>query len=216
MIPGRCRRASLGLPPTERIARARPRPSTGVSLVSLRPIRLLLLLLAVGAAVGLALVRPLPGRATGASSSTPTVADPLPPLTRTLRRARRTVASREPEAGVFGARVVSYAKRFLGVPYSYGGSTPRSGFDCSGLVRYVYSHFGVSLPHSSFADLLRGRRVGRWHLRPGDLVFFYDAGHVGIYVGRQRFIDAPHTGSVVRISSMREYGSFSGARRLKP
>lgn len=182
----------------------------------MRPIRLLLLLLAVGAALGLALVRPLPGRATGGSSSTPTVADPLPPLSETLRRAKRALATRQPETQVFGTRVVTYAKRFLGVPYVYGGSTPRSGFDCSGLVRFVYSHFGVSLPHSSFADLLRGRRVGRWQLRPGDLVFFYGAGHVGIYVGRQRFIDAPHTGSVVQISSMREYGSFSGARRLKP
>jgi len=175
-----------------------------------------MLLLALGAALGLALVRPLPGRATGGSGSTAPAADPLPSLTKTLRRAQRTLASRQPEPELFGARVVKYAKRFLGVPYVYGGSTPRSGFDCSGLVRYVYSHFGVTLPHSSFADLYRGRHVGRWHLRPGDLVFFYDAGHVGIYVGRQRFIDAPHTGSVVRISSMQEYGSFSGARRLEP
>jgi cell wall-associated NlpC family hydrolase len=184
----------------------------------MRPIRLLLLLLAVGGAVTLALVRPLPGRATEASgSTTPTAADPLPPLAKTLQRAKRTLASEQPEPGVvFGSRVVQYAKRFLGVPYVYGGSTPRAGFDCSGLVRYVYSHFGVELPHSSFADLLRGSHVGRWHLRPGDLVFFYGAGHVGIYVGRQRFIDAPHTGSVVRISSMREYGSFAGARRIKP
>jgi cell wall-associated NlpC family hydrolase len=191
-------------------------PFDGISLVFMRPIRFLMLLLALGAGLGLALVRPLPGRATGDSGSTATVSDPLPPLTKTLRLAQRTLASRQPEPGIFGARVVDYAKRFLGVPYVYGGSMPRSGFDCSGLVRYVYSHFGVSLPHSSFADLYRGRRVGRWHLHPGDLVFFYDAGHVGIYVGRQRFIDAPHTGSVVRISSMREYGSFSGARRLKP
>lgn len=194
-------------------------PFDGSLFLSMRIIRLLLLLLAVAAALGLALVRPLPGRATGeaSSASTPTpAANPLPPLRKTLRRAKRRLAAREREAQVaFGSRVVKYAKRFLGVPYVYGGVSPRSGFDCSGLVRYVYSHFGVSLPHSSFADLWRGRRVSRWHLRPGDLVFFYDAGHVGIYVGRQRFIDAPHSGAVVRISTMGAYSGYYGARRLR-
>lgn len=184
----------------------------------MRPIRLLLVLLALAAAVGLALVRPLPGRATEGSASTATgTEDLLPPLAKTLRRARRHLSSHEPEVVTFGARVVRYARRFLGVPYSYGGTSPGTGFDCSGFVRYVYSHFGISLPHSSFSDLWRGRRVSRWHLRPGDLVFFYDAGHVGIYVGGQRFIDAPHTGAVVRISTMGAYGaSYYAARRLDP
>jgi cell wall-associated NlpC family hydrolase len=185
----------------------------------MRPIRLLLLLLALATAVTMGLLRPLPGRATGTTGTpTPTpTSDPMPPLTRTLRRAKRRLASREREAyAAFGVRVVKYARRFIGVPYSYGGSSPRSGFDCSGLVRYVYSHFGISLPHSSYADLSLGRRVGRGHLRPGDLVFFYGAGHVGIYVGRQRFIDAPHTGAVVHISTLSDYGSaYDGARRLR-
>jgi peptidoglycan DL-endopeptidase CwlO len=115
----------------------------------------------------------------------------------------------------FGIRVVSYARHFIGIPYRYGGSTPRSGFDCSGLVRFVYRHFGITLPHSSWADLSRGRRVSRWSLRPGDLVFFYDAGHVGIYVGGGHFIDAPHTGTRVRISTMHAYsGGYYGARRF--
>ena len=92
----------------------------------------------------------------------------------------------------------SFARHLLGVPYRYGGARPATGFDCSGFVRYVYGHFGVSLPHSSFADFWRGRRVGRWQLKPGDLVFFDGAGHVGIYVGHGRFIHAPHTGTVVR------------------
>lgn len=192
-------------------------PFDGSLFPSMRPIRFLFLLLALAATVGLALVRPLPGRATGGAGSTTTgsdgTVDLLPPLTKTLRRAKRRLTSHEPEP--FGARVVSYARRFLGVPYVYGGSSPRTGFDCSGLVRFVYSHFGVSLPHSSFADLWRGRRVTRWHLRPGDLVFFYDAGHVGIYIGRQRFIDAPHTGTVVRISTMSAYGgAYYAARRI--
>jgi cell wall-associated NlpC family hydrolase len=116
----------------------------------------------------------------------------------------------------FGLRVVSYAKHFLGVPYVYGGSTPR-GFDCSGFVRYVYAHFGVTLPHSSYAQFSDGRRVRRGSLHPGDLVFFDSVGHVGIYVGNGRFIHAPHSGTRVRIERFSGwYGTrFSGARRLK-
>jgi peptidoglycan DL-endopeptidase CwlO len=114
----------------------------------------------------------------------------------------------------FGSRVVSYARHFLGIPYRWGGSSPRSGFDCSGLVRFVYSHFGIGLPHSSWADLAHGRRVSRGSLRPGDLVFFYDASHVGIYAGDGRFIDAPHTGARVRVSTMSHYGYYS-ARRFR-
>jgi cell wall-associated NlpC family hydrolase len=115
----------------------------------------------------------------------------------------------------FGIRVVSYARHFIGIPYRYGGSTPRSGFDCSGLVRFVYRHFGIALPHSSWADLSHGHRVSRRSLRPGDLVFFFGAGHVGIYVGGGRFIDAPHSGTRVRISTMGAYSSFYSARRLR-
>lgn len=113
-----------------------------------------------------------------------------------------------------GVRAVAYAKRFLGVPYQWGGSSP-GGFDCSGLVRYVYQRFGVDLPHSSYADFNLGRRVGRWGLKPGDLVFFSGLGHVGLYVGRGRFIHAPHTGTSVQISSLSKWGgSYAGARRL--
>ena len=118
-------------------------------------------------------------------------------------------------AASFGVRVVSYARHFIGIPYRYGGSTPGSGFDCSGLVRFVYSHFGIALPHSSWADLSHGHRVSRGSLRAGDLVFFYGAGHVGIYVGRGRFIDAPHTGTRVRISTMGAYSGYYGARRFR-
>jgi cell wall-associated NlpC family hydrolase len=113
-----------------------------------------------------------------------------------------------------GPRAVAYAKRFLGVPYRWGGSGPH-GFDCSGLVRYVYKRFGVDLPHSSYADFSLGRRVGRWALKPGDLVFFSGLGHVGLYVGHGRFIHAPHTGTRVQISKLRDWsGSYDGARRV--
>jgi cell wall-associated NlpC family hydrolase len=116
----------------------------------------------------------------------------------------------------FGLRVSDYAKRFLGIPYLYGGSSPSSGFDCSGLVRYVYAHFGVSLAHSSYAQFTSGRSVDRRALRPGDLLFFDDLGHVGIYIGNGRFIDAPHSGARVAIETLDGWyaAQFDGARRI--
>ena len=116
----------------------------------------------------------------------------------------------------FGERVARYARRLLGVPYTYGGSSPQSGFDCSGLVRYVYQRFGVTLPHSSYADFDLGRPVSRVSLKPGDLVFFDGLGHVGLYIGGGRFIHAPHTGTRVQVASITGWyaGAFDGARRL--
>jgi cell wall-associated NlpC family hydrolase len=178
----------------------------------MRRLRLLLVMLAVAFAVTLSLLRPHAGRASGEAATGATVANtenlpessPLPARAARKRASRRLAAARRLHARmVFRHRLVRYASHFVGVPYRYGGSSPRTGFDCSGFVRYVYSHFGVSLPHSSFADLLRGRRVSRNNLLPGDLVFFDGAGHVGIYVGHDRFIHAPHTGTVVRIETMR-------------
>jgi cell wall-associated NlpC family hydrolase len=190
--------------------------------------RLLLLLLAAVFTIGLALLRPFPGRAAGAVASTGTRTTstgdpPAPPsfepgLSRLTTRPRRRLAARRhaDQSLLFGRRVVDFARRLIGVPYRYGGTSPGTGFDCSGFVSYVYSHFGLSLPHSSFADLLRGRRVGRRQMHPGDLVFFDGAGHVGIYVGEDRFIHAPHSGTAVRISTMRGWyaSRFVEARRL--
>ena len=112
--------------------------------------------------------------------------------------------------------VVTYARHLLGVRYSYGGSSPRSGFDCSGFTRFVYAHFGVALPHYSVAQFNLGRRVARRGLKPGDLVFFNGLGHVGIYVGHGRFIHAPHTGTRVSVQPLRGWYSarFVGARRV--
>jgi hypothetical protein len=118
------------------------------------------------------------------------------------------------EPVTIGDRAVDYAKRFIGVPYRWGGSSPGSGFDCSGLVRFVYQRFGVSLPHSSYADFNLGQRVSRWALKPGDLVFFNGLGHVGMYVGNGLFIHAPHTGTSVQISSLAGHSGYDGARRL--
>ena len=81
------------------------------------------------------------------------------------------------------AKVVRFARHFLGIRYSYGGTSPRSGFDCSGFTRFIYAHFGITLPHYSGAQFDRGRRVSRAGLRPGDLLFFDGLGHVGMYIG---------------------------------
>jgi cell wall-associated NlpC family hydrolase len=111
--------------------------------------------------------------------------------------------------------VVGIAMRYLGTPYVWGGASP-SGFDCSGFVMYVYAQMGVSLPHSSYAQYGYGSPVSMSQLQPGDLVFFDGLGHVGIYVGGGSFIHAPHTGDVVKISSLTGWyaSTFVGGRRL--
>jgi peptidoglycan DL-endopeptidase CwlO len=114
------------------------------------------------------------------------------------------------------ARIVHFARRYLGVRYVWGGTSPASGFDCSGFTRFVYAHFGRSLPHYSGAQWGLGRPVSRVGLRPGDLVFFSGLGHVGLYIGGGRFIHAPHTGASVEIDSLNSsYGAgYDGARRI--
>ena len=111
--------------------------------------------------------------------------------------------------------VVAIAEHYLGVPYVWGGASP-NGFDCSGLVMYVFAQVGVSLPHSSYSQYGMGSPVSRDQLQPGDLVFFDGLGHVGIYVGGGSFIHAPHTGDVVKISSISGWyaSTYVGARRL--
>lgn len=120
----------------------------------------------------------------------------------------------QPQADI-GLRASKYARRFLGVRYRYGGASPRTGFDCSGFVAYVFRHFGVKLPHYTVAQYRRGRHVPRRALEPGDLVFFDGLSHVGLYIGRGRFIHAPHTGAHVRLEQLRYGGSYDGAVRVK-
>jgi len=112
--------------------------------------------------------------------------------------------------------VVQYAMSQLNTPYVWAGSAP-GGFDCSGLVMWAYAQVGVSLPHSSYAQYGYGVPVSRDQLQPGDLVFFDGLGHVGIYIGGDQFVHAPHTGDVVKISSLGESwyaATYVGARRI--
>jgi cell wall-associated NlpC family hydrolase len=190
----------------------------------MRKPRLLLVLCSLAFALAIVLLKPLPGRADPGDVApvpdpNPANTDPVVPSLPIVHAApvRRPAALVHRALHVpLGDKVVRYAKHLLGVRYVWGGSSPASGFDCSGLVRYVYGHFGVRLAHSSFAQFTSGIRVNRGALKPGDLVFFDGLGHVGIYIGGGRFIHAPHSGTRVRIESLGGWYSngFDGARRL--
>ena len=114
-------------------------------------------------------------------------------------------------------QIVSIALNYLGIPYHWGGASPQTGFDCSGLVMYVFAQVGTALPHFAAAQYHYGTPVPRDQLEPGDVVFFDALNHVGIYIGNDQFIHAPHTGDVVRISNLNEtwYSThYVGARRI--
>lgn len=115
------------------------------------------------------------------------------------------------------AHVVPILMRYLGTPYTWGGASPGTGFDCSGLVLYVYAQVGVSLPHNAAMQYGYGSPVDRSDLQPGDIVFFNGLGHNGVYIGGGQFIDAPKTGDVVKIENLNDSwwsAAYVGARRL--
>jgi cell wall-associated NlpC family hydrolase len=119
--------------------------------------------------------------------------------------------------------VLDRALDLVGIRYRRGGSTPETGFDCSGFVRHVFAEgLGLVLPHNAREMSRSGEKVNRDELRPGDLVFFNTMrrafSHVGIYLGDNRFIHAPASGSEVRvddISSSYWVRHFNGARRIE-
>lgn len=109
--------------------------------------------------------------------------------------------------GDLRAELVKTAKRFLGVPYRWGGEDRENGFDCSGLTMVSYRLNGLNLPRNSRMQFRAGRSVSQQQLQRGDLVFFATKGgkrvtHVGMYVGDNQFIHAPRTGKTVRIASL--------------
>jgi cell wall-associated NlpC family hydrolase len=119
-----------------------------------------------------------------------------------------------PPVGQGAQAAVNAAYSVLGTPYQWGGASPQTGFDCSGLTMWSWAHGGVSLPHSSAAQYASLPHVSVSNLQPGDLVFFYSPiHHVGIYVGGDQMIHAPHTGSVVSLVQFSSYPEFVGAAR---
>ena len=122
-----------------------------------------------------------------------------------------------PPEGGQASQVIAIAIQYLGVAYVWGGASPSQGFDCSGLTTYVFGQIGISLPHHAASQYAYGVPVSREDLQPADLVFFDGLGHMGMYIGGGQFIHAPHTGDVVKISSLYEdwYASrWVGARRI--
>jgi len=114
------------------------------------------------------------------------------------------------------------ALAFVGVPYARGGESPRRGFDCSGLVVYVYRSLGIELPRRVAELKSVGRPVRLRDLAPGDLVFYNTRhrpySHVGIYVGKGRFVHAPRPGARVRVEAIDSRywrARFNGARRIE-
>ena len=121
-----------------------------------------------------------------------------------------------------GSEVIEFAKRFLGTPYRYGGSSP-AGFDCSGFVYYCYQQFGVTLSRVAADQMSNGTWVAKDALQPGDIVGFYSRvggssiGHVGMYVGNGMMIHSPYSGQVLRyetIMSGTYNARYAGGRRI--
>jgi cell wall-associated NlpC family hydrolase len=170
------------------------------------PLRSPLLVLAVAA---LALT------CTTASARTDRAATPVTVTTTVATPDNRPRPKHRPPAHrkrkrTLGERAAKIALRAVGVPYRWGGTSPSSGFDCSGLVYWAYGKLGVEVPHSSYALAEVGRRIGRRHLKPGDVLVFSGYGHVGLYVGRGRMVHAPQSGRLVETVQLGR--SYYGSR----
>ena len=112
--------------------------------------------------------------------------------------------------------VMLKAHKLLGTHYRYGGTSPSTGFDCSGLTQYIYKTVGVSLPRTTYQQVKKGKIVSIKNLKAGDLVFFIGNTHVGLYIGNNKFIQARKTGTVVQTTQLSGYWrtSFVTARRI--
>jgi len=118
--------------------------------------------------------------------------------------------------GVLGSSLVTEAMKYLGTPYVWGGTAP-GGFDCSGLVQYVYKQLGVDIGRTTYDQVKQGTAVAKKDLQPGDIVFFGDPKsphHEGMYIGNGNFIQAPATGQDVKVTALNSRSDYAGARRI--
>ncbi len=167
---------------------------------------------AKAAAAAAARHKAVPPATTTTAPTPPTTTDVVAGTTTT------TVAAAPPPAPAPTGghpQAASVALQYIGVPYQWGGASPDTGFDCSGLVMYVYAQLGVTLPHFAAGQYGYGSPVARDQLHAGDLVFFDGLSHVGIYIGNGQMIHAPQTGDFVKISPLSDFGGrYVGARRI--
>lgn len=116
-------------------------------------------------------------------------------------------------------QIIQTAKEYIGTAYHYGGASPETGFDCSGLLVYAFGKAGINLPHNAAQQFHMGQHIDPANLQPGDAVFFItdgtpeNPGHVGIYLGNGKVLTAPHTGAVVHIDLLAQHSGYVGARR---
>jgi cell wall-associated NlpC family hydrolase len=135
-----------------------------------------------------------------------------------INEIRKSTPKYSPSRGataVSGNAVIAYASNFLGTPYLWGGTSPSTGFDCSGFTQYVYKHFGISVGRATFHQIKDGVAVSRGNLKPGDLVFFgtnNNPHHMGIYLGDNNYMHSPRTGDVIKISAMTRTDFITGRR----
>ena len=122
--------------------------------------------------------------------------------------------SPSPEPIPLGVQAVEIAKQYIGVPYVWGGTTP-NGFDCSGLMQYVYAQLGINISRTTSTQINDGRAVSRDELVLGDLILFGSpVHHVGMYIGDDNFIEAPYTGEYVKITPLSSRKDYNCARRI--
>ena len=152
------------------------------------------------------------GKVQTAASATAARIATLNAAMRRLRAALQPVRLPTPLAtastDALGWDAVAVAEHYLGVRYRWGGSTPQSGFDCSGFVKFVYAQLGLTLAHYAATEYHTTPHINPTELEAGDLIFFEPRpdgpGHVGIYVGEGQLIEAPHTGDVVKLAPLSE------------
>lgn len=142
------------------------------------------------------------------------------PTIEAVKKIRTEAPSYEVSRGtapVSDGNVIAYASNFLGTPYLWGGTSPSTGFDCSGFTQYVYAHFGITIGRTTYDQINNGYEVSKDQLQAGDLVFFganNNPTHMGMYVGNNTYIHSPKTGDVIKISAMTR-PDFITARRVK-